>query len=44
MVSIRTGIASDAALFVADSTNSATFERLPVAITEEQLRQDGFGV
>jgi GNAT superfamily N-acetyltransferase len=43
MISIRSGIASDVALLRALIQEFATFERLPVAITEEQLRQDGFG-
>jgi GNAT superfamily N-acetyltransferase len=43
MLSIRSGIVSDVALLRTLIQEFATFERLPVAITEEQLRQDGFG-
>ncbi len=43
MLSIRTGIVSDVALLRTLIQEFATFERLPVAVTEEQLRQDGFG-
>jgi GNAT superfamily N-acetyltransferase len=43
MVSIRTGIVSDVPLLRTLIQEFATFERLPVTITEEQLRQDGFG-
>jgi hypothetical protein len=43
MVSIRSGIVSDVPLLRTLIQEFATFERLPVAITEEQLRQDGFG-
>src|SRR5215469_10097560 len=42
-LSIRSGIVSDVALLRTLIQEFATFERLPVAITEEQLRQDGFG-
>ena len=43
MLSIRSGIVSDVALLMTLIQEFATFERLPVAIAEEQLRQDGFG-
>lgn len=43
MLTIRSGIASDVALLQSLIREFAAFERLPVAITEDQLQQDGFG-
>jgi hypothetical protein len=43
MLSIRTGIVSDVVLLRTLIKEFATFKRLPVVITEEQLRQDGLG-
>jgi GNAT superfamily N-acetyltransferase len=43
MVSIRSGTVDDVPLLKTLVQEFATFERLPAAITEEQLRRDGFG-
>jgi len=43
MLTIRSGIASEVALLQSLIREFAAFERLPVAITEDQLQQDGFG-
>lgn len=43
MLSIRSGTINDVALLKTLIHEFATYERLPAVITEEQLRQDGFG-
>ena len=43
MLSIRSGTAYDVALLKAFFEEFATYEGLSTVITEEQLRQDGFG-
>ena len=43
MLSIRSGTANDVALLKTFFEEFATFERLSSVISEEQLRQDGFG-
>ena len=43
MLSIRSGTANDVPLLKTFFQEFATYERLSTAITEEQLRQDGFG-
>jgi GNAT superfamily N-acetyltransferase len=42
MISIRSGTVNDVPLLKTLFEEFATFERLPIVITEEQLRQDGF--
>jgi len=43
MISIRSGTVDDVPLLKTLIEELATFERLSVVITEERLRQDGFG-
>jgi hypothetical protein len=43
MLSIRSGTVNDVALLKSLIEEFARFERLPTAITEKQLREDGFG-
>ena len=43
MISIRSGTVDDVPLLKTLIQEFATFERLSLVITEEQLRQDGFG-
>jgi GNAT superfamily N-acetyltransferase len=43
MISIRSGTVNDVSLLKTLIQEFATFERLSSLITEEQLRQDGFG-
>ena len=43
MLSIRSGTANDVALLKTFFEEFATFERLSSVISEQQLRQDGFG-
>lgn len=43
MISIRSGTVNDVPLLKTLIQEFATFERLSAVITEEQLRQDGFG-
>jgi GNAT superfamily N-acetyltransferase len=43
MISIRSGTVDDVPLLKTLIQELATFERLSTVITEEQLRQDGFG-
>ena len=43
MISIRSGVVNDVPLLKTLIQELATFERLSIVITEEQLRQDGFG-
>ena len=44
MISIRSGTVNDVPLRKTLFQEFATFERLSTIITEEQLRQDGFGI
>jgi len=43
MISIRSGTVDDVPLLKTLIEDLATFERLSIVITEERLRQDGFG-
>src|SRR5215468_11757673 len=43
MLSIRSGTANDVPLLKTFIQEFATYERLSTVITEEQVRQDGFG-
>jgi GNAT superfamily N-acetyltransferase len=43
MISIRSGTVNDVPLLRTLMQEFATFERVSIVITEEQLRQDGFG-
>lgn len=43
MISIRSGTVNDVPLLMTLFQELATFERLSTVITEEQLREDGFG-
>jgi GNAT superfamily N-acetyltransferase len=44
MLSVRSGTVNDVPLLKALIEELATYERLPTVVSEEQLRQDGFGI